>query len=248
MGLFDFLSKKKSDAPPKKSEREIARLAKVVGSKLSQNYDRQEAIEELSRLGTAESAAALLRRFDFSMDPSITDQEEKESAAAGIAKAGEDALEPLRQYCKRAESLTWPLKVLRQIVPEDQIVDELLGLLDMFDTEYVRNSEPKVQLINALEHYPTDEVRVAVEPFLNDASEPVRFAAVTTVFAMKDEQSLPALLLTLQEEESLRVKNRIAQGLSERGWKIPAESQDACRSALPAENFALRDGLVRRVG
>ena len=87
MGLFDFLGKKKSDEP-KRGEREIARLQKVVGSKLSQNYDRQEAIEQLSRMATAESAAALLRRFDFTMDPSITDQDEKDSAAKGIVAAG----------------------------------------------------------------------------------------------------------------------------------------------------------------
>jgi HEAT repeat protein len=245
MGLFDFLGKKKSDEP-RRSEREITRLQKIVGSKLSQNYDRQEAIEQLGRMATAESAAALLRRFDFTMDPSITDQEEKESAAKGITAAGEVALEPIRKYCKRAESLTWPLRVLRQIVPEDQIVDELLALLDEFDTEYVRNSEPKVQLIRALEEYVTEDVRLAVEPFMSDANEPVRFAAVTTVFAMKDESSVAAIVGALEQEESLRVKNRIAQGLSDKGWKIPDDLGDVCRSALP-ELFALQAGVVRRV-
>jgi HEAT repeat protein len=247
MGFFDFLSKKKSDEAPKKGEREIARLGKVVGSKLSQNYDRQEAIDELSRLGTAESAMALLRRFDFSMDPSITDQEEKSSAARGIAKAGEAALEPIRSYCKKAESLTWPLKVLRQIVPEDEIVDELLDLLDQFDIEYVRNPEPKVQLINALEEYPSEDVRIAVEPFMSDASEPVRFAAVTTVFAMKNEASVPALLAALEEEESLRIKNRIAQGLVDKSWSVSEDLRARFQAALP-ELFTLRAGVVRRVG
>lgn len=247
MGLFDFLSKKKSDVPPGKNEREIARLGKVVASKLSQNYDRQEAIEALSRMGTAESAAALLRRFDFSMDPSITDHEEKETAAKGIANAGDAAIEPIRNYCRKAESLNWPLKVLRQIVAEDAIVDELLELLDQFDTEYVRNSEPKVQLIGELASYPSEDVRVAVEPFMGDANEPVRFAAVTTVFAMKDEASLPALITALQEEESLRVKNRIAQGIAERGWRIPDDLIETCRAALPPD-FQLNAGIIRRIG
>ena len=246
MGLFDFLGKKKGDEP-KRGEREIARLQKIVGSKLSQNYDRQEAIEELSRMASAESVAALLRRFDFTMDPSITDQDEKDSAAKGIVAAGSAALEPLRKYCKRAESLTWPLKVLRQVVPEDEIVDELLALLDQFDTEYVRNHEPKVQLIHALEHYVSEDVRLAVEPFMNDASEPVRFAAITTVFAMKDEASVTALVPALIEEESLRVRNRIAQGLSDKGWTIPEDLRDACSAALP-EHFKLDAGVVRRVG
>ena len=248
MGLFDFFSKKdKPEASVKKpSERELARLGKLVATKLSQNYDRQEAIEELSKMGTAESAAALLRRFDWSMDPSITDQEEKESAMQGIINAGEEALEPIRVYCKKAQSLTWPLKTLRAILEKDQFVEEVLGILDLFDTEYVRNPEPKVQLIATLEEFPSQEVREAVEPFMTDASEPVRFAAVTTVFAMMDAESVPSLIAALEEEESLRIKNRIAQGLAERSWEIPEELRDSCAKALPPD-FAMSGAKIRRV-
>src|SRR5690349_21692281 len=63
MGLFDFLGKK-NDKPPKASEREIQRLERLLANKLSQNFDRQEAIQELGRMGTAAAASALLKRFD----------------------------------------------------------------------------------------------------------------------------------------------------------------------------------------
>ncbi|MBK7581397.1 MAG: HEAT repeat domain-containing protein [Myxococcales bacterium] len=239
MGLFDFLSKgkgeKKSGAAPTKGEKEVARLGKLAGQKLAQNYDRQEAIEELSRIGTSDSARALLKRFEFTMEPSITDQEEKESAARGIVAAGEAAIDPIREFCKKAESLTWPLKTLKDIVPSDSFCDELLTVLDMFDTEYVRNSEPKIQLIRMLEEFHTDEVRVAVEPFMTDASEPVRFSAVTTVFAAGMPESVPALIAALEEEESLRVKNRISQGLVDRDWSIPEELREAAEKALPPD-------------
>ncbi len=250
MGLFDFLSKSKtdkgkSDRAPKKSDRELARLTKLVGSKLSQNYDRQEAIDELGKLGTAEAAAALLKRFDWLMEPSITDQEEKEAAARGIASAGESALDPIREYCKKAESLTWPLKVLRQVVPEDRFVEELLSVLDLFDTEYVRNAEPKIQIIALLEEFPSEDVRVAVEPFVQDASEPVRFAAVTTVFAMKDIESASVLVAALEEEESLRVKNRIAQNLVDRGWEVPEDLRALAKEHLPP-GYRLEGTRVRK--
>jgi HEAT repeat protein len=247
MGIFDFFSKKKSDVPPRASEREVSRLERMVSNKLSQNYDRQEAIEELGRMGTAASAAALFKRFDWTLDPSITDHEEKEAAVRGIVAAAEDALEPLRAYSRRAESLTWPLKALRLIVGEDKVAEELLGILDQFDTEYVRNSEPKVQLIQALEVFPTEEVRVSVEPFLADASEPVRFIAATTIFALDNPASVPAIIAALEVEESLRTKNRIAQGLAERDWTIPAELSSVCATALPS-GFRLIDGHVRRAG
>jgi HEAT repeat protein len=245
MGLFDFLSKGKDDKP--KSAKDIARLERLVSNKLSQNYDRQEAIDQLSKNADAASAAALLKRFDWQLDPSITDQEEKELCLRGIVAAGEDALEPLRRYCKKAASLTWPLKVLSDIVPKERITDELLSLLDQFDTEYTRNVEPKVQLLQVLEGHPSEEVRVATEPFLQDAGETVRFTAANTVFAVNDPASAPAFVAMLEAEESLRVKNRIAQGLAERAWSIPPELADACRASLPP-GYTLTDGKVTRGG
>ena len=248
MALFDFLSKKKADPAPRKvSDRELGKLERLVSNKLSQNYDRQEAIEELSKMATAGSSAVLLKRFTWHMDPSITDQEEKENAMRGIVAAGEAAIEPIREFCKKAESLTWPLKVLREIVPKERYAEELLSLLDQFDTEYVRNPEPKVQLIAALEEFPSEDVRIGVEPFLQDMSEPVRFTAVTTLFAHNDPATVPTLVAALEQEESLRVKNRIAQGLSDRGWEIPSELRDACRSALPPEFSLLGTGTIRRM-
>jgi HEAT repeat protein len=242
MGLFDFLSKKEK-AEPAPSAKDIARLERLLANKLSQNYDRQDAIDTLSKMGTAESAAALLKRFDWMLDPSITDQEEKEACAKGIANAGEAALEPLIQYCRKAQSLTWPLKILREIVPEDRVAEEILAILDQFDTEYVRNVEPKVQLLQSLQAYPTDEVRVAVEPFLGDMSETVRFNAVATVFAMNDEQSVPALVAALDTEESLRVKNAISQGITDRGWSVPEELRETAQKSLPP-GYALNDGKI----
>src|SRR5262245_55695947 len=127
MGLFDLFSKKKNDEPPRMSEREIQRLERLVGNKLSQNIDRQEAIDSLCKMGNAESAGVLLKRFDWMLDPSITDQDEKEQCVRGIVAAGAEALKPVRGYCKKAQSLTWPIKVLKAIVPPEDLTEELLG-------------------------------------------------------------------------------------------------------------------------
>jgi hypothetical protein len=247
MGLFDlFTGKKNPEAAKRKTDREIARLTRLVGEKMTQNFDRQEAIEQLSAMGTAQSAAALLRRFTWSMDPSITDHEEKEAASRGIVAAGEAALEPLRAFCAKADSLTWPIKILKQIVSQDDIVDELLGILDEFDTEYVRNIEPKKQLLSALEEFKCEDVREAIEPFLTDISEPVRYAAVTTTFAMQDDKSVSALIEALEEEESLRVKNRIAQGLAEAGWEVAAGLRETLDEHLPPD-FRVEGTRIVRV-
>jgi HEAT repeat protein len=258
MGLFDLFSKKTAadpkaaeaepKAPPKPktrdaNPRELARLARVVNNKMSQNYDRQEAIDQLGAMANVESARALLRRFDFTMEPSIVDQDEKEAAARGIAASGAAAIEPIHAYCARAESLTWPLKVLRQIVPADQIVTELLTLLDQFDTEYMRNPEPKIQLVSLLGEYPTEEVREAVEPFMGDVNESVRFHASGTLFSIGNAESAEPLIAALAEEESLRVKNRIARGLEQAGWVLPEALAQRASSALPP-GYVVKDGKV----
>jgi HEAT repeats len=245
MGLFDLFSKKTSgDSKPKEvSPRELGRLTRLVSNKMSQNYERQEAIEQLSHMANGQGAAALLRRFDFSMEPSIVDQDEKEAAVHGIVAAGHAALDPIHAYCARAESLTWPLKVLRQIVPSEQMVTELLTLLDLFDTEYMRNPEPKIQLISMLGEYRTPEVREAVEPFLVDVNESVRFHAAGTIFAMADPDAIEPLVEALAQEESLRVKNRVARGLEQAGWPLPAALTERCEGALPP-GYGVKNGKI----
>ena len=91
-----------------------------------------------------------------------------------------------------------------------------------------------------------EEVRVAVEPFLNDASEPVRFAAATNLFDLNLSESAASLVAALETEESLRIKNRIAQGLVDRKWPVPADQIATCQQALP-DDYRL-DGaqIVRR--
>jgi hypothetical protein len=249
MGLFDLFSKKSDQTGAAKakaaSPKELARLARLASDKLAQNYDRQDAIAALSELRNEDGARALLRRFDFSMQPGITDQEEKEAALEGIVAAGELALAPIRSYCERAESLTWALKALRRIVPQERLVEEHLQLLEQFDTDYTRNPEPKIQLITDLEEFKEDRVRAAVEPFLLDTNESVRFHAVGTVFAMENASSVAPLVESMIEEESLRVKNRTAGGLAQRGWEIPEALRAALGPALPSE-FTLQAGKIIR--
>lgn len=257
LGIFDFL--RRSSPPPAGApmDKKVAGPAKVAADKRAQNYDRLEAIQTLSHMKSADAAAALLRRFSFSIDPSISDQEEKELAFQGIVAAGlqgelpkdekerERAIEELedrrqqifeavRSYCARAEQLTWPLKVLRELLPEERLTEELVLILERFDTEYARNVDPKVQVIVAIGEAGSgsEEARQAVERFLEDVNETVRFNAVQTTFALGDESSVPALVSMLESEESVRVKNKVGEGLSQRGWKVPSELREKAAAAL----------------
>lgn len=251
MGLFDFM-KKKSGPPPaegkveakvaeKKAsvDRRVAGPGRVVADKRAQTYDRMEALQQLADMKTPDAAAALLRRFTFVIDPSITDSEEKELAFQGIIAAGKECVPAVVDFCltggragAKAEQLTWPIKILHELLEDDEYQQELIDLLGHFDTEYERNVEPKIQVIQALEEVHAEEVREAVAPFLEDVNETVRFHAVQTTFAQNNVESLPALVKLLEAEESVRVKNKVAEGLLFRGWVIPPDLREATRAAF----------------
>lgn len=274
MGLFDFLRKPKASTPPpkgegkadeKKLDKKVQGPAKVVADRRAQTYDRFEAIQALAAMRSADAAIALLRRFSFSIDPSITDSEEKELAFRGIVDAGtldklpkdeaerekalaelaerrEKIIEAVQEYCESAEQLTWPIKVLRSLLADEEYEGEILALLSGHDTEYARNVEPKINLIHGLEGLRSEQIRAAVEGYLDDVNETVRFTAVELVFDQDAPESLGALLALLLREESVRVKNRVAEGLKKQGWTVPEEQRAEVRRALyDSEDFALDD-------
>lgn len=242
MGLFDIF--KGSSSSPKGDDKELARLQKMVSNKLSQNIDREDALARLGQMATPAAAKVLLSRFSWTLNPSIKDQEEKEVAVRGIVAAGDGAVEVIRNYCIRAETLSWPLKALRQIVGEERYPAELLSLVDEFDTDYMRDPAPKVQLMQAIGEFPSDEVRVSVQPFLLDQSEEVRFSAVAAVLGCKSGEAAESLASALAEEESLRVKNRILAGMVEQGMSVPADLVEKVRSVLPRGFTVSESGTV----
>ena len=250
MGLFDIFKKNKSDAGGgdggggKKSP--ASKWAAAAADKRAQSYERQEAIGELCKLKSPDAVEALLKRFTFQTDPSITDQEEKEAAFEGIVGTGRDGIEPVRAFAAKAESLAWPVRILKEVLREEELVAELLVWLARWDTEYAKFIDPKLQLLAALEDYKHPDIRAAVEPFLQDVNEPARFHAVATTLAQAESASVGPLVAVLVDEESVRVRTRIADGFATLGWSIPEEHRDASRRALPHQFGLDADGKISK--
>ncbi len=279
MGLFDFFRKSDNKsgklgqkAPPVRKE--VARWADKVGDKRAQNYDRQEAIGALADLALpaknaeelektekgraqleeheklrVEAAGALLRRFNFVMDPTITDQEEKAMAFEGIKAVGADIAEPLRAYAAKADSLAWPIKILKAALGEEEeeaVVGELLVWLEKWDTEYAKFVDPKIQLLSELEEHKDERILDAVKDFLLDVNEPSRFHAVGVVLAQDDPAAIDPLVDMFIDEESLRIRNRVCEGFIARGWVVPEERRQEMRKFLPSEYSIDGEGKIRK--
>jgi hypothetical protein len=253
MGLFDIFKggvkggqASRSGVKPSSAATAAAKWAEKAGDRRAQNYDRQEALANLAEMGTAEAAAALLKRFTFTMDPSITDQEEKEGAYNGILNAGKAAIEPVRAFATKAESLAWPMKILKDLLEEEAYIEELVLWLSRWDIEYAKFIDAKLQMLSALSEYKHEKIVPAVLRFLEDVNEEARFHAVGAVLAQEDEACMGPLLDALASEESFRVKNKIADGVLARVWAVPEDRRDGVRKILPAGYTVDGDGRFRK--
>ncbi len=242
MGLFDIFKGKSKDGEKKSPASKWADNL----NKRAQAYDRQEAITELCKMKNADAAEALLKRFTFVTDPSITDQDEKEQAYEGIVAIGKEAIEPVRVWASTAESVAWPTKIFKALLTPDEVVTELLQMLSKWDTEYAKFIDPKLQILGALEDYENPKIAAAVEPFLKDFTEQARFHAVGAVLAQKSEATVPALVDAFIEEESVRTRNKIADGLAANGWVIPEDKRDGIRNGLSSGYSLTPAGVVTR--
>ena len=237
MGLFDFLGGG--------ADRTFKKHAERAGDKRSQAVERMASIEYLVEDGSPEAVAALLKRFTFYVEPSITDEEEKDRAMRGIVAAGEEALDPIRRFARAADNLVWPLKMLEEILEEESWVGELLDILSRFDTEYERDPQRKIDILSLLEEKKDARIPQGALRFLEDVNETVRFHAVGAALGQGDEaSSREPLLAHLLAEESVRVRNRILEGFAALGWGVQGFRAEV-EKLLPKGWGIDRAGLVK---
>ncbi len=246
MGFFDFLKGSSSGGRGAVSEATLRKHALRVANKRAQAPDRWDSIQALAQMGTAEAAEALLPRFSFQTDPSITDQEEKDAAFEAVVELGETAIEPVKRFLRTAETIAWPLKMLDRLLSPDDVIAELLAALAPMHLEYERDPERKLSLLSTLEERRDPRIVEAVVRFLDDVNETARFYAAGAIFAQ--EQPAPArgaLLATLVKEDSARMRTRILEGFAARRWDVGPERERIAR-ALSA-GFSLDvQGVVQK--
>lgn len=243
MALFGLFGKK-ADSPPHRKH------AERVANKRAQAADRWESIQALAqaaRGGDSAAVAALLPRFTFYVDPSITDQDEKDAAFHAVVDVGADAVAPVVAFMRKAESIAWPLKILASVESEAEVVGHLLELLAPMDVEYERDPQRKIDIIAALEARADERVVPALTRFLQDANETVRFNAVGATLAQAQAgDALVELVDCAAADESVRVRNRVLEGLVGLGTAIPEDQRSKLSQALTPGYRLGKAGLVTK--
>jgi hypothetical protein len=243
MGLFDLLSKDKRD------ERARSRNIQQAVNKYAQSADRMKALDALADDGSEEALYGLLKRFGMMYDKSIEDEQEKEWVFDTLVTKARSAIPPVKKYLFSAESISWPLRVLDKIALDtDEEIAILQEVLERHEPGYERDPTKKIQLLThlgALKHAKAAEL---CAPYLKDMDEGVRYAAAEAVMRQKNEAVGREPLLELfasDEEESLRLRLKIAEGFAELGWLVQG-FRPGVEKKLP-DNFALdREGHIKR--
>lgn len=211
--------------------------------------DRWDSIRALAAMPAKETAEALLPRFTFRIDPSITDQEEKDLAYQGIVAAGEEAVPAILAFMRKSDSVSWPIRMLSAIVPESRVTDELLALVAELTTDYERDPQRKIQLVAALEDRRDPRIVDALLRFLTDTNEPTRFHAIAAILVQEGaEKTHPQIVQRLFDDESTRVRGAILDACVAYGLKVPVDRIPATRKMAPVGYAVDEDGSVRKLG
>jgi len=205
-------------------ERALKKTIERANNVLSQSADRWAAMEKLRDIGTDESLVALCKRFSFTYDKTIEDQQEKDWTVASLVTLGPAALGPLRRHMKNAKHLGYPLKVLGQIADEAMIFEVIDELLSDEEPGYVRDPMRRIDIIEWLGEWsakPADIVK-RVLPYVEDFDENVRIKSVETISRKPDQSAAETVCRAMvrEEEESKRFQLRCAEILADNKWPV----------------------------
>jgi hypothetical protein len=198
----------------------------------------------------------LLRRFTYLYDTNmVNDEEEKEMVFEGLVALGTRILPQVREHLHKSSTLSWGLRLIKEICDHETTWSMVAEVMKEYEPGYERDPSRKQQLMNFLGELRLEadgqemtEPRAvdALLPYLGDHDETVRYVTVESLFKQGDERAREPLLqlMTNPEEESGRIKHRIAEGFAEQGWLIKG-FRGTVEKILPEDYFVDGKGRIK---
>lgn len=247
MGILDFLKgkgKNKSDIPWA-----LQRKIKKAMNRFTQAPERQGALHGLVDDGSDISIRMLIKRLTFYVEPLTTDETEKRFVLESLLDFGPRVIPFLLESIKSGDSIMWQLNIYRELISEEEFLQSLLNIISDFDTEYEKNPQRKIQIIEALGEKKSARVVEALERFLDDVDETVRYATVSSLLGQNHEHTRDRLLQIAIEDESNRIRDLIIDGLTEKEISIKGfQARKQFEEKLPSDMFVDGKGIIKKKG
>jgi hypothetical protein len=224
----------------------VDKLIKTATNPYAQSADRYHAMEQLLSDASQEALVGLLRRFTMVSTKSIEDEEEKGWVYRQLSGLGPKVLEPTKTFCIESDNIAWALRIVEDVADEAQEWDILDALLERHPPGYERDPSKKLQLLTHLAEIEDPQVPRILERYLEDPDEQIRYFVVEQLFDFGDEDSREPLLKRLlnPEEESMRVRTKILDGLADSAWDVGDHKQGVVANL--GHEHALEGGKVVR--
>ena len=212
MGLFDFFSPSE-DAQLKKHAKRMKNLN-------AQPEERQMSAHWLAENGSEAAVVGLLARFGINYEQRMKDAEEKEFVYKLLLGIGTDACAPIRMWAMKNTSFAYPLRVVEEVEGSQAAIDLLLEMLGREVDPF--KPEKKRQILIKLADYRDERIVDRVPACLQDFDEGIRYAAAEALLAQETDSVRPDLARALasREEESNRLRVRIADAFHKRSWSL----------------------------
>lgn len=217
MGFKDLFTK------DGRKERALQKACAKAANKKIKPDDRRPALYYLMDDGSDEAVSGLLRRFTFIYDTNtVMDEEEKRTVYEGLLSMGEPILPRVLVHLRTAAVLSWGLRLIKEICDHEAVWAAVSKILEDYEPGYERDPSRKDQLMTFLGEFRDERAVAALIPYLEDDDEGIRFTTVESLFQQDGEVAREPLLklMTGEDEESLRIKHRIADGFMETGWTV----------------------------
>jgi hypothetical protein len=229
-------------------ERQIEKARKRVKERHGDPATRINAARRLLEMGTRESLLAVLDRFTISASPSRRDEEEKDELVEWLVEMGPRMVEPIMLFLKRERQVYWPVRVLKEILSEEEFQQKINEVLTHHWEYPPASPDPKAQLIRAIKGVSSPEIDETVGRYFEDDDDDVLVATLDHYFELPEERAREGVLETyLRCADRPRIRNHILERLVEKGWSVKG-FRPRVEETLPEGYILTRDGVLKTMG
>jgi len=235
--MFDFL----------RTKTPIEKLTKRVTETAGEDGPRIEAAQKLADMEGPDAIFALAKRFTISSKVITQDIEEKRMVVNMLAAKGQPAVEPLLRFLKSYHQVEWPVQALARILPNEELIPKLVGVLEDVAQNPFTSPEHRSSLIKAMHGHVTPEIAAVLKKSLQDDDDDVRIAAVHAVAEMGDSAREVLLDAFTQEQDRPRIRIAIAEVFADQDWPVKGY-RPTVEANLPEGFHITAKGHIRRRG